>query len=99
MNNLLKKIKVNDEFTKVRQKQKQFNHIRNNIPHLKDYNDMADLLILPETKKGYKYLLVVVDIATNEFDIEPLKTKTADENTTALKKIFKSVKAKLSIAI
>ena len=98
MNNLLKKIKVNDEFTKVRQKQKQFNHIRNNIPHLKDYNDMADLLILPETKKGYKYLLVVVDIATNEFDIEPLKTKTADENTTALKKIFKREYVKLPYA-
>jgi hypothetical protein len=33
---------------------------------------MADLLELPETKKGFKYLLVVVDLATDEFDIEPI---------------------------
>ena len=98
MNNLLKKMKINDEFTRVRQKQKQFNNIRNNIPHLEDYNMMADLLMLPETNKGFKYLLVVVDLATNEFDMEPLKTKTSEEATIGLKKIFKRPYLKIPYA-
>lgn len=98
MNNLLKKIKIDDQFTKVRPKQKQFNHFQNNLPHLQNYNDMADLLMLPKTKQGYKYLLVIVDLATNMFDMEPLKTKTADENTIALKKIFKREYIKLPYA-
>ena len=98
MNNLLKKMKINDQFTRVRQKQKVFNNIRNNIPHLEDYNMMADLLMLPETKKGFKYLLAVVDLGTNEFDIEPLKTKTAEECTTGLKKIFKRPYLKIPYA-
>ena len=98
MNDLLKQLHINTEFTKIRQTQKQFNHFRNNIPHLANYNDMADLLMLPTTKKGYKYLLCVVDLATNMFDMEPLKTKTAEENTIALKKIFKREYIKLPYA-
>jgi hypothetical protein len=41
------------------------------------YNEMGDLLQLPTTKEGYKYILSVVDIWSNYFDIEPMKTKTA----------------------
>jgi hypothetical protein len=79
MNTLIKKLKINEKFTKPRtNKQKEFNHIKNNIPLLEDYNFMADLLEFPETKEKYKYLLVVVDLASDEFDIEPLKNKTPD---------------------
>ena len=49
---------------------------------------MCDLLFLPETKQGYKYLLVCVDLATNLFDIEPLKTKTPEETLKAFNKMF-----------
>lgn len=38
---------------------------------------MSDLIVLPETNEGYKYLLVVLDLATNLFDYQPIKRKTA----------------------
>ena len=50
---------------------------------------MADILMLPETKKGFKYLLVVVHLATDEFDIEPLKDKESITVLTAFKNMFK----------
>jgi hypothetical protein len=56
---------------------------------MEDYNFMADLLFLPTTKKKNKYLLVVVDLWSNDFDIEPLKDKEATSVLTAFKKIIK----------
>ena len=76
MKALVKQLGINEKYTKVRNpQQKVFNKVKNNIPNKEDINLMADLLFLPTTKKGYKYLLVVVDLATNEFDLEPLKDK------------------------
>ena len=46
----------------------------------------CDTLYLPEDK-GYKYALVVVDVATGYTDAEPLKTHNATETLTAFKKI------------
>ena len=48
----------------------------------------ADLLFLPNDD-GYRYLLVVVDIATRKVDAEPLKTKEAIEVKKAMEKIYK----------
>lgn len=47
-------------------------------------------IILQNKKEqlGYKYLLVCVDLATDKFDIEPLKTKDPDETLSALKTIW-----------
>ena len=53
------------------------------------FNEMADLLMLPVTKEGYRYILSVVDIWSNYFDIEPMKTKTAKATLDALLAIFK----------
>ena len=50
---------------------------------------MADIIELPETKNKYKYLLSVVDLATDEFDIEPLRTKLPKEVLDAYKSMFK----------
>jgi hypothetical protein len=50
---------------------------------------MADLIEMPETKNKNKYILVIVDLATNEFDIEPLKNKSAEDVLLGSKKIFK----------
>ena len=50
---------------------------------------MADLLMLPTTKAGFKYLLVVVDLATNEFDIEPMKDKNASTVLESFQNMFK----------
>ena len=90
MEKLLKKLNIDETFTKRRNdKQKDFNHFKNNIPLIEDYNFMADLLELPETKNNNKYLLSVVDLATDEFDIEPLKNKTPKDVLDGFKEIFK----------
>ena len=47
-----------------------------------------DLLMLPNDA-GYKYALVVSDIASREFDAEPLKDKTPQTVLNALKPIYK----------
>ena len=90
MKAILDKLKIDETFTKKRNdKQKEFNHIKNNIPLIEDYNFMADLLELPETKNKNKYLLSVVDLATDEFDIEPLKNKTPKDVLDGFKAMFK----------
>jgi len=90
MKALVKQLGINEKYTKVRNpQQKVFNKVKNNIPNKEDINLMADLLFLPTTKKGYKYLLVVVDLATNEFDLEPLKDKESANTKAGLEKIFK----------
>jgi hypothetical protein len=53
-----------------------------------NFNQMADLLQLPKDK-GYQYLLVVLDLATNKFDIEQMKTTSSRECLDAYKKIIK----------
>ena len=50
---------------------------------------MADIMYLPTAKFGYKYLLVCLDLANNEFDMEPMKHKDADTTHKAIKKMFK----------
>ena len=90
MKALLKSFKIDEKLTKPRlEKQPVYNHIKNNIPRIEDYNFMADLIEMPETKKKNKYILVIVDLATNEFDIEPLKFKSAEDVLEGSKKIFK----------
>lgn len=89
MNKILDKLEINEYFTKPVKKPKTFDKVKENIPHEADYNFMADLLFLPTTSKGYKYLLVVVDLWTDEFDIEPLKSKDPKEVLAAMKRMFK----------
>ena len=89
MNKLLKDLNIDETYTKPIKKEKIFTTVKSQIPLKKYLNYFADLLFLPETKEKYKYLLVVVDIASNQFDIEPLKTKQPTEILTAFKKMFK----------
>lgn len=78
MNKLIKDLGINEKFTKVRiPQQKEFNKVKHNIPLEENINLMADLLFLPTTKDGYKYLFVIVDLATNKFDAIPIKNKEA----------------------
>lgn len=89
MESIIKKLKLNDEFTKNAPKQKVFNKVKNDVPPIKNYNFQADILYLPTTKEGYKYLLVCIDLASNRFDIEPLKTKDSKATLEAFKNMFK----------
>jgi len=89
MNKLLDKLGIDETFTKPQKKQKIFNKVKDNVPPIEDYNYMADLLELPKTKKGFKWCLVVVDLADDTFDIEPLKNKESNTTLQGLKSIFK----------
>lgn len=81
MQSLKDRLGIRNEFTKST-REKYFNKVKDNIPLVANYNFMADLLFLPTTKEGYKYLLVMVDLASDKFDIEPIKNK---ESRTVLK--------------
>ncbi len=71
---ILDALEINEKFTKVRRRNRpeEFNHVKGNIPPIKGYNYMADLLQLPSFNK-FQYLFVMTDLANNEFDIEPIK--------------------------
>jgi hypothetical protein len=87
-NDLLNMLNIDETLTKPPKKEKVFNKIKDNIPLIENYNYMADLLELPKTSKGFKYCLVVVDLATDLFDIEPIKNKESQTTLSALKAIF-----------
>ncbi len=90
MKSILDKLKIDETFSRnINKPQKVFNKVKNNIPDEANYSLMSDLLFLPTTKEGYKYLFVVVDLASNKFDVEPIKDKTPETTTQALKNIFK----------
>lgn len=89
MNKLKLKLGIDDKLTKVRPGKKLFNKVKDNIPLVEHYNYMADLMFLPTDKFGFKYLLVVVDLANDEFDIEPLKNKESKHVLDAFQKMFK----------
>jgi hypothetical protein len=76
-------------FTKTIQKPKYYNKVKDNTLLKENYNFMADLLFLPKTKKGFQYLFVIVDLATDEFDYEPLKEKSSSEIVKAIYSIDK----------
>ena len=75
MNKILKSLNRDETYTKAPKIKKEYSKVKDNIPLIQNYNFMADLLELPTTHYGYKYLLVIVDLATDEFDIEKLKSK------------------------
>jgi len=87
--NVLNKLKIDEFYTKFDKRQKKYNKFINSIVPEKDFNYMADLIIMPKTSEGFKYLLVVNDLATNLFDVEPMKNKTAKETLQAYKNIIK----------
>jgi len=100
MEALLNKLGIDEFFTRDYSKQRIFNKIKDNIPLERGYNYMADLLFLPKTKDGFQYCLVVVDLATDQFDIEPIKTKDAKAVLEAFKTMLKRkyiVKPKVSL--
>ena len=87
MDNLLKKLNINETFTKEIRGIK-FDKVKQNVYPKGGYNAMADLLHLPTTKYRYRYLLVITDLWSNNFDIEPIRNKTPDDVLKAMKKIM-----------
>lgn len=88
MDKLLKLLKIDNDDTKPPKKAKYYTKVKDMVPSIANYNFMADLLMLPDDE-GYKYLLVVVDLADNAFDIEPMKNKDAETTLKAFEAMFK----------
>jgi hypothetical protein len=85
---LLKSFDIDDTYTKEVKKEKVFNKVKNNVPMHPNYNQMCDLIYLPHID-SFKYCLTVVDLCTNKFDLEPLKSKDPPAVLAALKAIYK----------
>jgi len=94
LQDIIKGLKIPDKLVKMTDApkvpvKKRFNKFLPNLIRKKNKSLMFDLLELPTTKKGNKYLLVGVDLWSNHIDIEPMKTKTANAVYNALQAIFK----------
>ena len=87
---VITKLGIDEFYTKAETKQKQYNKFVTAVVPEANFNYMSDLIELPTTKQGYKWLLVCMDLATNVFDIEAMKNKEA---TTTLK-AFQSIVAR-----
>ena len=74
--NLLKKLNIDEKFTKPIKKEKEFNHVKDTVALIVGNNQQMDILYLPTTRFGYKYLLTCIDLANNACDFEPMKMKT-----------------------
>ena len=78
MQELIRKLKIDETYTKPI-KNIKFDKVRENTYPRAEYNMMAGVLFLPKTKYRYSYLLVITDLWSRKFDIEPIRTKTPDE--------------------
>lgn len=92
MEDLKKKLNIDDTFTKPPIKDKKFTKISDVMTLIEDYNMMVDLLYLKTTKQGNKYLFVITDLATREFDFEAIKNKKSTTVLEAMKTIFRRKK-------
>jgi hypothetical protein len=82
-------VKIDEQFTKPDKSVKVYNKYIDSTVPVKNFNYMSDLIELPTTKKKYKWLLVVLDLATNLCDFEPMTNKTAKATLEAFKEILK----------
>lgn len=73
--------------SRTRNKRKKTNSVDQNITHEARIQLEADVLHLPASSSGNKYLLVVVDLATRMFDIEPIQVLNSKNCLEALKEI------------
>ena len=69
-------------------KETEFTKFEDQIPPAKGWNYMGDVLHLPTTEKGFKYLLVICDLAERTFDMEPMKECTDKGVLNAYKKMI-----------
>lgn len=85
---ILDTLDIDETFNKEQKtKNKQHNSVDQNITHKAKLQLQADVLHLPTSSSGNKYLLVVLDLGTHLFDIEPLQVLNAKECLSALKEI------------
>ena len=81
-------LNIDNKLTKKRvRSQREYNNFEDNMRLEAHSNYMSDILFLPTAKYGFKYLLIVLDIASRQFDCEKLKNKDSTTVLKAFKKI------------
>ena len=91
MNEIKQSLGIDDTYTKLYRRPTradEMTHVKEQIPLVEGLNMMADILHLPTDAFGYSKLLCIVDICTDNFDIEKMKGETSDETLSAFKKIL-----------
>lgn len=53
--------------------------------------DLIDMQSFKKNNRGYRYILIVIDVFSKRAYAEPLKDKTAKSTTESMEKIFKQV--------
>ena len=93
MNNILKQFDLDETVIKHsmpnKKKKVVFDKTKDIVPPFEDYNFQADHIHMPTTKKGNKFILTIVDLATDECDFEPVPNEDSSTTLKAMKKIFK----------
>jgi len=87
--NLLSDLHIDEKFNKRVNKDRKFNRVKDGTVLIENYNMMCDLLFLPTARFGFKYCFVIVDLATDKFDIEAIKDKEPETVLRAMLKCFK----------
>lgn len=86
---LLKILDIDETNTKPIPKEKTFNKVKDTTTLIKGNNQQIDILYLPTTYRGFKYLLTAVDLADNACDFEPMKNREASDVLEAYKEMNK----------
>lgn len=85
---ILEDLNINEKFTKRINRPREFNKVKDNVPLVPDWNCMCDLWFGPTAKFGFRYCFAIVDLATDAFDIEPIKNKEPATVLKAMQKCF-----------
>ena len=91
MKALKQSLLIDDTYTKLYRrptKASEQSHVKDNVYLAPGFNYMADILHLPTDSFGFNKLLVIVDLASDVFEIEKMKGETADETLKAYKKMI-----------
>ena len=91
MKALKQSLLIDDTFTKLYRRPSKAStqsHVKDNVYLAPGFNYMADILHLPTDSFGFNKLLVIVDLASDVFEIEKMKGETADETLKAYKKMI-----------
>ena len=59
-------------------------------PHIQYQADLIEMIPYARENRGYRYILVIIDIFTRYCWVSPLKSKTGEELAHVFKKIFQS---------
>lgn len=89
MEKILKQLGVDEYLTTPPKKPKAFTKVKNQVYPEDGRNIQMDVMYLPTTDSGYKYVLTAVDLWSDECDAQPLKDLKSGSILRAAQAMFK----------